>query len=177
MIPSPTWRNTMSAFDATVPVLQRTLKALDACLDKAQAHADAVKFDSVNLFGSRLAPDMFPLGRQIQIACDFGKSIPSRLAGVEVPKWEDNEVTMADFKARIAKTQAYLATFKPEQFKDAEKRDIEIPMRDGSKLEFNGADFINHFALPNVYFHVTTAYNILRHNGVAIGKRDFIGGK
>src|SRR6185369_7796636 len=176
MILSPNWRNNMSAFDATVPVLQRTLKALDACLDKAQAHADAIKFDSVNLFGSRLAPDMFPLGRQIQIACDFGKSVPSRLAGVEVPKWEDNEVTMADFKARIAKTLAYVATFKPEQFNGAETRHIDIPMRDGTKLEFNGADYINHFALPNLYFHVTTAYNILRHNGVAIGKRDFIGG-
>jgi len=166
----------MSAFDATIPVLQRTLKALDACLDKAQAHADAVKFDSANLLGSRLAPDMFPLSRQIQIACDFGKSIPSRLAGIEVPKWEDNEVTFADFKARIAKTLAYVATFKPEQFVGAEARHIDIPMRDGSKLEFNGADYVNHFALPNLYFHVATAYNILRHNGVAIGKRDFIGG-
>ena len=167
----------MSVYDATVPVLQRTLKALEACLDKAQAHADALKFDSVNLLGSRLAPDMFPLSRQIQIACDFGKSIPSRLAGIEVPKWEDNEVTMADFKARIAKTIAYASTFKPEQFTGAETRHIDIPMRDGSKLEFNGADYINHFALPNLYFHVTTAYNIMRHNGVAIGKRDFIGGK
>src|SRR4249920_2118115 len=119
IIPPPNWRNTMSAFDATIPVLQRTLKALDACLDKAQAHADAVKFDSANLLGSRLAPDMFPLSRQIQIACDFGKSIPSRLAGIEVPKWEDNEVTFADFKARIAKTLAYVSTFKPEQFEGA----------------------------------------------------------
>jgi hypothetical protein len=167
----------MSVFDAAIPVLQRSLKALDACLDKAQAHADAVKFDSANLLGSRLAPDMFPLSRQIQIACDFGKSIPSRLAGIEVPKWEDNEVTFADFKARIAKTLAYVSTFKPEQFEGAKDRHIDIPMRDGSKLEFNGADYLNHFALPNLYFHVATAYNILRHNGVAIGKRDFIGGK
>jgi len=167
----------MSVYNATIPVLQRTLTALDACLDKAQAHADGVKFDSANLLGSRLAPDMFPLSRQIQIACDFGKSIPSRLAGIEVPKWEDNEVTFADFKARIAKTLAYVSTFKPEQFEGAGDRHIDIPMRDGSKLEFNGADYLNHFALPNLYFHVATAYNILRHNGVAIGKRDFIGGK
>jgi len=166
----------MSIYNATVPVIQRSLKALDACLDKGQAHADALKFDSAVLFGSRLAPDMFPLGRQIQIACDFGKSVPSRLAGVEVPKWDDNEATMADFKARIAKTIAYASTFKPEQFADSATRHIEIPMRDGSKLEFDGATYLNHFALPNLYFHLTTAYNILRHNGVAVGKRDFIGG-
>lgn len=167
----------MSMFNATVPVLQRSLKAIDACLDKGQEHADALKFDSANLLGSRLAPDMFPLGRQIQIACDFGKSIPSRLAGIEVPKWEDTEVTMADFKARITRTQAYLLTFKPEQFEAAATRHIDIPMRDGSKLEFDGATYLNHFALPNLYFHLATAYNILRHNGVAIGKRDFIGGR
>jgi hypothetical protein len=167
----------MSVYDAVVPVMQRSLKALDACLDKAQAHADAVKFDSAVLFTQRLAPDMFPLGRQIQIACDFCKSVPSRLAGIEVPKWDDTEATMADFKARIAKTQAYLATFKPEQLNGSETRPIEIPMRDGSKLDFDGATYVNHFALPNLYFHLTTAYNILRHNGVAIGKRDFIGGK
>ena len=166
----------LSVYEAVVPVLQRSLKALDACLDKGQAHADALKFDSVNLIASRLAPDMFTLGRQIQIACDFGKSIPSRLAGIEVPKWDDTEVTIADFKARIAKTSAYAGGFKPEQFQGAEARRIEIPMRDGSKLEFNGADYLHHFALPNLYFHVATAYGILRHNGVAIGKRDFIGG-
>lgn len=167
----------MSMYNATVPVIVRSLTALDACLDKAQAHADAVKFDSANLFASRLAPDMFPLGRQIQIACDFGKSVPSRLAGVDVPSWEDTEATMADFKARIAKTIAYASTFKPDQFTDAATRDIVINMRDGSKLEFDGATYLNHFALPNLYFHLTTAYNILRHNGVAIGKRDFIGGR
>ena len=167
----------MSVYDAVVPVMQRSLKAIDACLDKAQAHADAVKFDSAVLFTQRLAPDMFALGRQIQIACDFCKSVPSRLAGIEVPKWDDTEVSMADFKARIAKTQAYLATFTPEQLNGSENRPIEIPMRDGSKLDFDGATYVNHFALPNLYFHLTTAYNILRHNGVAIGKRDFIGGK
>ena len=162
-------------FDATIPAFARSLKALDACLDKAQAHADGLKCDVANVLGSRLAPDMFPLGRQIQIACDFAKSISSRMAGLDVPSYEDNEVTLADFKARIAKTIAYINTISPEQFEGSETRAISIPMRDGSKREYVGAPYLHHAGLPNFYFHLTSAYAILRHNGVQVGKKDFIG--
>lgn len=162
-------------FDATVPAFTRSLKALDVCLDKAQAHADALKCDVANILGSRLAPDMFTLGRQIQIACDFAKSISSRMAGLEVPSYEDNEVTLADFKARIAKTVAYINTITPEQFEGSETRAISIPMRDGSKREYIGAPYLHHAGLPNFYFHLTSAYALMRHNGVQVGKKDFIG--
>ena len=162
-------------FDATIPAFTRSLKALDACLDKAQAHADGLKCDVANILGSRLAPDMFPLGRQIQIACDFAKSISSRMAGLDVPNYEDSEITLADFKARIAKTIAYINTIAPEQFEGSETRTISIPMRDGSKREYVGAPYLHHAGLPNFYFHLTSAYAILRHNGVQVGKRDFIG--
>ena len=118
---------------------------------------------------------MFPLGRQIQIACDFAKSISSRMADVEVPSYEDNEVTLADFKARIAKTIAYMNTITPEQFEGSETRAISIPMRDGSKREYVGAPYLHHAGLPNFYFHLTSCYAILRHNGVQVGKKDFIG--
>jgi len=162
-------------YDATIPAFTRSLKALDACLDKAQAHADSLKCDIGNILGSRLAPDMFPLGRQIQIACDFAKSISSRMAGVEVPSFEDNEVSLADFKARIAKTIAYINTITSEQFEGSETRAISIPMRDGTKREYVGAPYLHHAGLPNFYFHLTSSYAILRHNGVQIGKKDFIG--
>ena len=162
-------------FDATIPAFTRSLKALDACLDKAQVHADGLKCDVANILGSRLAPDMFPLGRQIQIACDFAKSISSRMAGLDVPSYEDNEVTLADFKARIAKTIAYINTITPAQFEGSETRAISIPMRDGSKREYVGAPYLHHAGLPNFYFHLTSAYAILRHNGVQVGKKDFIG--
>lgn len=162
-------------FDATIPAFTRSLKALDACLDKAQAHADGLKCDVANILGSRLAPDMFPLGRQIQIACDFAKSISSRMAGLDVPSYEDNEVTLADFKERIAKTIEYINTITPEQFEGSETRAISIPMRDGSKREYVGAPYLHHAGLPNFYFHLTSAYAIFRHNGVQVGKKDFIG--
>jgi uncharacterized protein len=162
-------------YDATIPTFVRSLKALNVCLDKAQEHADGMKYDVANVLGSRLAPDMFTLGRQIQITTDFAKSISSRLVGVPVPSYEDNEVTMADFKARIAKTIAYVEGFKPEQFENSETRAIEIPMRDGSKREYVGLPYLHHAGLPNFYFHMTTAYAIMRSNGVPVGKKDFIG--
>ena len=166
---------TQPMYDATIPAFTRSLKALDVCLDKAQVHADSLKCDVGNILGSRLAPDMFALGRQIQIACDFAKSISSRMAGVEVPNYEDNEVTLADFKARIAKTVAYINTITPAQFEGSETRAIAIPMRDGTKREYVGAPYLNHAGLPNFYFHLTSCYAILRHNGVQVGKKDFIG--
>jgi uncharacterized protein len=162
-------------YDATIPVFVRGLNALDACLDKTQAHADALKCDVTNILGSRLAPDMFTLGRQIQITCDFAKSISSRLIGAAVPSYEDSEVTMADFKARIAKTLAYIQTIKPEQFGGSETRAIEIPMRDGSKREYVGLPYLHHTGLPNFYFHMTASYAVMRHCGVPVGKKDFIG--
>ncbi|HWS41193.1 MAG TPA: DUF1993 domain-containing protein [Arenimonas sp.] len=161
-------------FDASIPVFTRTLSALDACLDKAQAHADELKFDFNNLLSARLAPDMFSLGRQIQIACDFAKGVSARLANVEMPEYEDNEVTLADYKARIAKTIAFIQSIPAEKFEGAESREIVIFRKD-TKREYIGLAYLHHAGMPNFYFHVTTAYNILRHNGVQIGKKDFIG--
>jgi uncharacterized protein len=163
-------------YDATIPAFTRSLQALDACLDKAQAHADSLKCDIGNILSARLAPDMFPLSRQIQIACDFAKSISSRMAGVDVPSYEDNEVTLADFKVRIAKTIAYINTITPAQFEGSETRAISIPMRDGSKRDYVGAPYLHHMGLPNFYFHLTSCYAVLRNNGVQVGKKDFIGG-
>jgi uncharacterized protein len=163
-------------YDATIPAFTRSLQALDACLDKAQAHADSLKCDIGNILSARLAPDMFPLSRQIQIACDFAKSISSRMAGVDLPSYEDNEVTLADFKVRIAKTIAYINTITPAQFEGSETRAISIPMRDGSKRDYVGAPYLHHMGLPNFYFHLTSCYAVLRNNGVQVGKKDFIGG-
>ena len=161
-------------YNATTPVFVRTLNALDLCLDKAQAHADALKCDIGNILGSRLAPDMFALSRQIQIACDFAKGICARLAEVDMPNYEDNEASLAEFKTRIAKTIAFIQSIPAEKFEGAETRDIVI-MRGDTKREYTGLNYVHHAGLPNFYFHVTSAYNILRHNGVAIGKKDFIG--
>ena len=165
----------MSAFDATIPVLQRTLKALDACLDKAQAHADAVKFDSANLLGSRLAPDMFPLGRQIQIACDFGKSIPSRLAGVDVPAYDDSEQTFAELQDRVARTLAFIDGIDPAGFDGSEDRPILLRPGTPKERSIRGQAYLLNYGLPQFFFHVTTAYALLRHNGVGIGKKDYMG--
>jgi hypothetical protein len=161
-------------YDASIPVFSRTLSALDACLDKAQAHADELKFDFNNLLCARLAPDMFSLGRQIQIACDFAKGVSARLANVDMPEYEDNEITLADYKARIAKTIAFIQGIPSEKFEGAETREIII-LRKDTKREYIGLAYLHHAGMPNFYFHITTAYNILRHNGVAIGKKDFIG--
>lgn len=161
-------------FDATVPTFTRALTALDACLDKAQAHADALKCDMGNILGARLAPDMFPLGRQIQIACDFAKGVSARLAEVDMPSFDDTETTLADYKARIAKTVAFIQSIPAGKFAGAETREIVI-LRGDTKREYTGLNYAHHAGLPNFYFHVTSAYNILRHNGVQIGKKDFIG--
>lgn len=161
-------------YDASIPVFIRTLSALDACLDKAQAHAEHLKFDFNNLLIARLAPDMFSLGRQIQIACDFAKGVSARLANVDMPEFEDNEMNLAEYKARIAKTIAFIQSIPAEKFAGAEAREIIIYRKD-TKREYIGLAYLHHAGMPNFYFHVTTAYNILRHNGVDIGKKDFIG--
>ena len=159
---------------ASMPVLIRMLRNLRAILEKGAAHAEAKKFDAASLIGARLFPDMFPLTRQVQIAADMAKGGAARLAGIEPPKFEDNEQSFADLLARIDKTIDFLKTIKPEQIDGSEDRDIKVPMRSGP-MEFKGQAYLLHWVLPNFYFHVTTAYNLLRHNGVEIGKMDFLG--
>lgn len=152
----------------------RAMKNLDAILDKAVASAEARKFDPNVLLGCRLAPDMFPLSRQVQIACDFCKGPIARLAGIENPKFEDTETTIPELKARIARTLEFVRSVPEASLDGAEDRDITIQA--GSQtLEFKGLPYLIGFALPNMYFHLSMAYAILRHNGVDVGKRDFIG--
>lgn len=164
----------ISMYNASVPVFVRLLKNLDAMLDKAIVYADGKKIEYNTLLTARLAPDMFHLIRQVQIATDNAKGCIARLAGVEIPKYEDNEATVADVKARIAKTVAYLESFKPEQINGTEDKDIVLKMGPTTR-ELKGLEYLLVHATMNVYFHVTTAYNILRHNGVDLGKKDFIG--
>ena len=164
----------LSMHQASVPVFQRTLKALSAILDKAQAHAEARKIDPAAFLTARLYPDMFPFTRQVQAACDAAKLGCARLAGVEWPKHEDKETSFAELKTRVSETLAFLEALKAEQFNGAEGREIVLKTSRGD-LKFNGADYLRHFALPNFYFHAATAYDLLRHNGVEIGKRDFLG--
>ena len=164
----------ISMYDISIPVLTRGLTNLSAILDKAAAHAAAKKFDSAVLASSRLFPDMHPLLRQVQIACDTAKGAAARLAGIEVPKHEDTEVTFAELKARIAKTVDFLKSVTAAQVKDAESRSIEIKFPNGA-WKFTGIDYLTGFVLPNFYFHVSMVYALLRKNGVEIGKSDFLG--
>jgi uncharacterized protein len=164
-----------SMSQASLPVFEIGLKALAAVLDKAEADASAKKIDSSVLLNSRLYPDMFALTRQVQIASDQAKNGSARLAGVEAPRYEDNETTIDQLKARIAKTVAYLKTLDPKQIDASADREITFPLGPTNKGRMKGDDYLNHFVLPNFYFHLTTAYAILRHCGVDIGKRDFLG--
>ena len=165
----------ISVYNTASTTAIRGLSNFDAILDKAAASAEARKFDPAILLNARLAPDMFTFTRQIQIACDFGKGMIARLAGVENPKFEDNEASIADLKARIAKTLEFVRSVPEAAFAGAEDRDITIQA--GSQtFEFKGLAYLVGFAIPNFNFHLTTAYAILRHNGVEIGKRDYIGG-
>jgi uncharacterized protein len=166
---------TISMHSASAPVFVRMLTNLLAWLDKAEAHAAARKFDPANYLGLRLAPDMLPFTRQIQIASDSAKGAMARLAGVEVPKWEDNEASFADLRARVAKTIDYVQSFQPAQIDGSEARPISVPRRVGEPLQFDGETFLKHFAMPNFYFHVTTAYALLRQAGVEVGKGDYLG--
>jgi uncharacterized protein len=165
---------TISMYQASVPVFVRMLGNLSAILDKAAVYAEARKIDPTVLLNARLYPDMLPLTTQIQIAADFAKGASARLAGLDVPKYEDNETSFAEFKARIDKTLAFVKSVQPAQIDGSENRDINITVG-GNPMSFKGMAYLLHFALPNFYFHLTTAYDILRHNGVEIGKRDFIG--
>ena len=165
---------TISMFQASVPRLINALNNLSHILDKAQAHIDAKKIDASALIQFRLYPDMLNFTRQIQIASDTAKGVVARLAGVEIPAYEDNEQSIADLKARIAKTIAFIKGFKPEQIDGTENKDI-ITKRGEKETHYKGMQFLLGHAIPNVYFHSTTAYAILRHNGVEIGKRDYLG--
>jgi uncharacterized protein len=165
---------TITMYQASVPVFERMLKALDGVLDKAAAYAAERKIDPTVLLSARLYPDMFALTRQVQIATDHAKGAPARLAGVAVPSFADTEATFPDLKARIAKTLEFIATIKPAQIDGSEARDISLKAGP-RELKFKGQDYLLFFALPNFYFHVTTAFAILRHNGVPIGKLDFLG--
>jgi len=165
---------TISMYLASVPPILRTLTNLRAILEKAAAHAEARKITPSVLVNARLYPDMLPLSRQIMIATDNAKGAISRLAGLEPPKYEDNESTFQELVARIDKTIALLETFKPEQIDGSEDKTITLPMHDRT-LTFKGMPYLLDYVLPNIYFHVTTAYGILRHNGVEIGKQDFLG--
>ena len=164
----------ISMFDLSVKPFVRWLTNLSAFIDKAAAHAEARKFDGKVLVEARLAPDMFPFASQVRIACDFAKGCCARLAGVEPPKHEDNETTLEELKGRIAKCLDFVRSVKPEQLVGSEDRDITHALR-AFTLNMKGLPYLTTFALPNFYFHVTTAYNILRHNGVELGKRDFMG--
>jgi len=166
---------TLSMFQASVPVFQHSLGALSAVLDKAAAHAAQRKIEPSVLLNTRLFPDMLPMVRQVQLASDFAKGAGARLAGIEVPKFADEETTIDQLKARIAKTVDFLKTLKPAQIDGSETRDVTMPIGGGQSRTFKGQPFLLHFSLPNFFFHVTTAYDILRHCGVEIGKRDFIG--
>lgn len=166
---------TISMHSASAPIFTRMLTNLLTWLDKAEAHAAARKFDTANYLGLRLAPDMLPLLRQIQIASDSAKAAMGRLAGAELPKWEDNEASFADLRARVAKTIDYVKSFQPAQIDGSETRAISVPRRSGEPLQFDGESFLKHYALPNFFFHVTTTYALLRQAGVEIGKGDFLG--
>lgn len=157
----------------TVTQFQKTLDNLSSFLDKATQFADVKKIDVEVLLNSRLAPDQFNLIRQIQIACDTAKFAAARLAGKEAPSHPDTEKTVSELQARIKTVQDYLATFKPEDFNGAEERHISQPRWEGKYL--TGLDYAIQHATPNIFFHVTTAYAILRHNGVDLGKKDFLG--
>ena len=159
----------MSA-ESFLPMLKNLLKLLE----KGATHAGAKKFDTGVLCASRLAPDMFPLTKQIQIATDHAKGASARLAGVESPKFEDNESTYADLQARVQKTIDFISTLKPESYEGSEDRDITISVP-GKSWQMKGLPYLKSWALPNFYFHYITAYNLLRHNGVDVGKRDFLG--
>lgn len=165
----------LSISQSCLPVLEIGLAALSSVLDKAETHASTKKFEQSVLLRSRLAPDMFDLVRQVQIATDMANNGSSRLAGVEPPRFEDNETTIGELKERIATTVAHLKMLDAKQIDASGDREINFPLGPTNKGQMKGADYLNHFILPNFYFHLTAAYAILRHNGVDLGKRDFLG--
>lgn len=166
---------TISMYSASVPVFVRMLGNLSACIDKAEAHAAARSFDSAVLAASRLAPDMLPFARQVQIACDAAKFGAARLSGEAAPSHEDRETTLAELKERIDKTVAWLHTVAADRIDGSEEREVQVPMRNRDPLRLQGQAYLTDFVLPNFYFHISIAYALLRHNGVDLGKADYLG--
>ena len=162
-------------YTASIPVFKQMLGGLSQVLTKAEAHATAKNIDPNALLQARLFPDMFPLLRQVQVATDFAKSVSARLAGVEVPKLEENEQSFADLQARIATVLAFIEGLAPEKFDEAATREIVSQAGKPKEKRFSGTSYIFNYGLPQFFFHVTTAYAILRHNGVEVGKKDYIG--
>ncbi len=164
----------MSLHAVAVPTFLQTLKGLSTVLGKAEAHCEAKKIPQDVLLTARLFPDMFPLTRQVQSASDFAAKSAARLAGIDVPTYPDVEKSFAELKARVATASDYVSGFTEKQFEGAEAREIVVPAGSRS-FNFKGASYLASFALPNFFFHATTAYDILRHNGIEVGKRDFLG--
>jgi len=164
----------ISLYDVSIPIFTLSLSNLSAILDKADSHGGAKKVDPKVIPQARLIVDMLPLSAQIQIACDTAKGAAARLAGVAIPKHEDTEATLAELKARVAKTLDFIKTIKPEQLREAETREVVLQFPQ-TTLKFNGLNYLTNFALPNFFFHVTMAYALLRKNGIDLGKRDFLG--
>jgi uncharacterized protein len=165
----------LTMHSASAPVFSRILGNMLVWFDRAEAHAQARKFDPNNYLVLRLAPDMLPFSRQVQIASDAAKACMSRLAGTEIPKWEDNEASLDDLRSRVRKTLVHVQSFGAAQIDGSDDRAISVPMRSGDALQFTGESFLKHYALPNFFFHSTTAYALLRHAGVELGKSDFLG--
>jgi uncharacterized protein len=163
----------LSMYQASVPAFQKHLHAIDGLLDKAADYAAAKKIDPSVLLQARLYPDMFELTRQVQTVTDFAKAAPARLAGVPVPSYADSETTIPELKARIARTLAFLDTLTPEQMEGSEAKEVTLKVGPND-MTFKAPDYLLHFALPNFYFHCAIAYALLRHNGLEIGKRDFM---
>ena len=161
-------------YQATIPPVVQMLAALSAILDQAAAYCEERKIDPSVLIGYRLAPDMFPFSRQIQVVSDQAKGIAARLSGVEVPSYDDTEASFAELKGRLAKTLDFIKSIAPAKFEGGERREVQLRLR-GQDVTFTGERYAINFALPNLYFHAATAYDILRHNGVPLGKADFLG--
>lgn len=164
----------ISMYNASIPVMIKMLGNLETILDKTIAHAQARKIDDAAFVEARLFPDMFTFARQIRVATDMAKGAGARLADIDIPKFEDNEKTLPELKSRLRKAIDFLQTLKPAQIDGSEDKAISLTVG-GNALNFKGLDYLNSWVLPNFYFHVTTAYNLLRHGGVEIGKMDFLG--
>jgi hypothetical protein len=165
----------MSFYDASVPAFLQILGSLSGILSKAEAHCRAKNIQPDVLLGARLYPDMLPFTRQIQLVCDFAAKSCARLTHSEVPSTPDTEKTFDELRERLAKTVEYVKTFKPAQFEGGDSRDVSFPAGPNNTMTLKGRQFLNNYAFPNFYFHAATAHGILRHNGVEIGKRDFMG--
>jgi hypothetical protein len=165
----------MSLYESSVPAFLQILNSLSGILTKAEAHCQAKNIKPEVMLGARLYPDMLPFSKQIQLVCDFASKGCARVTGSEVPSTPDTETTFAELKQRLAKAIDYVNGYKPAQFEGAETRDVSFPAGPDKTMTMKGQQFLRNFTLPNFYFHAATAHDILRHNGVEIGKRDFLG--